>query len=57
MYVKDTDLKLKSYSGEQIHINGVINCDVSLDGQTKQLNLYVVQNGEKTYLVENGCTN
>ena len=45
--LKDTDLKLKSYSGEQIHINSVINCDVSLDGQTKQLNLYVVQNGEK----------
>ena len=45
--LKDTDLKLKSYSGEEIHINGLINCDVTLDGQSKQLNLYVVQGGEK----------
>ena len=45
--LKDTDLKLKSYSGEEIHINGLINCDVTLDGQSKQLSLYVVQGGEK----------
>ena len=45
--LKDTDLKLRSYSGEEININGMINCEVSLDGQTKQLNLYVVQGGEK----------
>ena len=45
--LKDTDLKLRSYSGEEININGMINCEVSLDGQTKQLNLYVVQGDEK----------
>ena len=31
--LKDTDLKLKSYSGEEIQINGLINCDVKLDRQ------------------------
>ena len=31
--LKDTDLKLKSYSGEEIQINGLINCDVKLDSQ------------------------
>ena len=33
--LKDTDLKLKSYSGEEIYIYGLINCDVTLDGQSK----------------------
>ena len=40
--LRDTELKLKSYSGEEIQINCLINCDVKLDRQSKQLNLYVV---------------
>ena len=30
--LKDNDLKLKSYSGEEIQINGLINCDVKSAG-------------------------
>lgn len=44
--INDTELKLKTYSGEEIQINGMIKCEVKLDGQNKQLNLYVVENGD-----------
>ena len=30
--LKEADLKLNSYSGEEIHINGLISCAVILNG-------------------------
>lgn len=42
--LQETNLKLKTYSGEEIQPIGVMNCTVTLDGQTKQLNLYVIGN-------------
>ncbi len=36
-------ITLKAYTGEELYPKGKINCRVSLDGQTKQLDIQVIE--------------
>lgn len=47
MKLEDTNLRLQTYSGEKIEPKGKIQCNVKLNGQSRMLDLYVVEGSGK----------
>ena len=39
----DTGSAVRTYTGEKLYPKGKINCRVSLDGQTRQLDIQVIE--------------